>query len=123
MMTDHQRNTLIIQMYTIDRASVASIANALRCSTSNIYRILKVKRTKLRGRYTIKDIAKNPEIQRKHRKTLGKSPNHEALEKARALVEQGQTYKVAAEACGVTRSMIAGHMFRLNRRKRLGLTY
>jgi len=121
--TDHQRNTLIVQMYTIDRASVAAIANALRCSPSNVYRILRAKRTKLRGRYTIKDIAKNPDVQQRHRKTLGKSPNHEALERARVLVEQGQTYKVAAETCGVTRSMVAGHMFRRKKRKRLGLTY
>ena len=122
-MTDHQRNKIVVQMYTIDRASIASIAKAVRCSTSNVYRILKVKRTKLRGRYTIKDLAKNPELQRKHRKRIAKSPNHEALEKARALVEQGQTYKVAAEACGVTRSMVAGHMFRLKKRKRMGLGY
>ena len=123
MLTDHQRNKIVVQMYTIDRASIASIAKTVRCSTSNIYRILKVKRTKLRGRYTVKDIAKNSDVQRRHRKTLGKSPNHEALERARALVEQGQTYKVAAEACGVTRSMVAGHMFRRKKRKRLGLTY
>ena len=123
MLTDHQRNKIVVQMYTIDRASIASIAKAVRCSTSNVYRILKVKRTKLRGRYTIKDLAKNPELQSRHRKMLGKSPHHDALENARALVEQGQTYKVAAETCGVTRSMIAGHMFRLKKRKRLGLGY
>ena len=123
MLTDHQRNKIVVQMYTIDRASIASIAKAVRCSTSNVYRILKVKRTKLRGKQTLSAIAKNPELQRKHRRMLGKSPHHEALERARVLVEQGQTYKVAAETCGVTRSMIAGHMFRLKKRKRLGLGY
>jgi DNA-directed RNA polymerase specialized sigma24 family protein len=122
-MTDHQRNKIVVQMYTIDRASIASIAKAVRCSPSNVYRILKVKRTKLRGMHTLSTIAKNPDVQQRHRKTLGKSPNHEALERARALVEQGQTYKVAAETCGVTRSMVAGHMFRRKKRKRLGLTY
>jgi len=123
MLTDHQRNTIVVQMYTIDRASVASIAKAVRCSPSNVYRILKVKRTKLRGMHTLSTIAKNPDLQPRHRKRLTKSPHHEALERARVLVEQGQTYKVAAETCGVTRSMVAGHMFRRKKRKRLGLTY
>ena len=123
MLTDHQRNTIVVQMYTIDRASIDSIAKAVRCSTSTIYHILRVKRTKLRGMQTLSAIAKNPELQSRHRKRIAKSPNHEALERARVLVEQGQTYKVAAEACGVTRSMVAGYMFRLKKRKRLGLGY
>lgn len=123
MTTDHQRNKIVVEMYTIDRASIASIASTVGTSVSSIYRILKMKGVKLRRRQLYRDLVKSPERQRHHRKLLESNPNFEKLEKARALVEKGHTYKEAAIEVGVTRNMVAGHISRRLNRSLLGLNY